>query len=135
MSEAYPYPSHNFATNIVTVKLSGKPKYSLWNTQMLCLLSSHDMLGFIDGQFPVPSNRNGKAKYGDMKAWYRSDSLVKGWIIGSLSEEVGINIVNHLTHKYKNSDFAAKVVWDELQCSYGPSVPEQAAGIIFSLLI
>nr|GFC33623.1 ankyrin repeat-containing domain, PGG domain protein [Tanacetum cinerariifolium] len=115
----FPYPSHNFATNIVTVKLSDKPKYNVWNTQMQCLLSSHDMLGFIDGQFP-------KAKYGDMKAWYKSDSLVKGWIIGSLSEEIAINVVNRLTREHGNSDFTAKDVWDELQCSYSPSVPKQA---------
>ncbi|GJT18732.1 pentatricopeptide repeat-containing protein [Tanacetum coccineum] len=31
-------------------------------------------------------------------------------------------------HKHKNSNFTAQAVWDELQCSYGPSVPEQAEG-------
>ncbi|PWA57006.1 serine/threonine-protein kinase HT1 [Artemisia annua] len=43
----------------------------------------------------------GKAKVGDMKAWYRSDSPVK--------------------------DFSAKDVCDELQRSYGPSVIDLAA--------
>ncbi|KAD6454916.1 hypothetical protein E3N88_09622 [Mikania micrantha] len=45
--EAYPYPSHVCATNFVTVKLIGQDTYDVWRTQMLCMLESHDMLGFI----------------------------------------------------------------------------------------
>ncbi|PWA49111.1 ankyrin repeat-containing domain, PGG domain, Gag-polypeptide of LTR copia-type [Artemisia annua] len=126
VGEAYPYPSHVIAPNFVTVTLSGKNKYNLWETQMLCLLKSHHMVGFIDGQFPNPAG-NGKGKVGDMEAWVASDSLVKGWIFGSLSEEVARKAVNHLTHKQKNTDFTAKDLWDELRRSYGPSVREQAS--------
>ncbi|PWA49112.1 ankyrin repeat-containing domain, PGG domain protein [Artemisia annua] len=126
VGEAYPYPSHAIAPNFVTVILSGKNKYSLWETQMLCLLKSHHMVGFIDGQFLSPAG-NGKGKVGDKEAWVASDSLVKGWIFGSLSEEAGRKAVNHLKHKQKNTDFTAKDLWDELQRSYGPSVREQAS--------
>ena len=127
----YPYPSLNFATNLVALKLSSKNEYNVWNTQMLCLLSSHDMLGFIDGQFLSPSDGNGKTKVEDMKAWIRSDSLVKGWILASLSRQTAMSVVNRLTSIHKKAEFTAKDVWDELQRSYGPSTLEHAtAGII-----
>ncbi|GKC04394.1 hypothetical protein Tco_0996004, partial [Tanacetum coccineum] len=84
------------------------------------------MYRFIDGQFPSPAG-NGKVKVGDMEAWIISDSLVKGWILGSLSEETARKAVNRLTDKQKKTDFTAKDVWDELRRSYGPSVREQAA--------
>lgn len=134
VGEKYPYPSRNFATNFVTVKLSGKNKYKLWQKQMLCLLLSHGMIGFINGQYPSPCDGKGKGKVGDMESWIRSDSLVNGWILASLSEEVAMNVVNRLTSKHKDSDFTAKDAWDELQNSYGPSVPGQqgAAGTISS---
>ena len=133
VGEVYPYPSHAIVPNFVTVKLSGKNKYNMWKTQMLCLLKSHQMYGFIDGQFPRPAG-NGKEKVGDLEAWIISDSLVKGWILGSLSEEAFNKVVNHLTHKQKSQDFTAKDLWDELQRSYGPSVHEQVAGTIFPML-
>nr|GEZ61394.1 ankyrin repeat-containing domain, PGG domain protein [Tanacetum cinerariifolium] len=125
VGEAYPYPSHVSAPSFVTVKLSGKNKYNLWETQMLCLLKSHQMYGFIGGQLPSPAG-NGKGKLGDMEAWIISDSLVKGWILASLSEEAARKAVNHLTHMQKKTDFTAKDLWDELQRSYGPSVQQAA---------
>nr|XP_043638502.1 uncharacterized protein LOC122609531 [Erigeron canadensis] len=103
---------------------------------MLCLLSSHGMLGFIDGTFPSPDHHddqidyNGKGKpllvARDIKkkkkkaaaAWMRSDSLVKGWILGSLSEEAAVKVVNRM----KSDHFTAKDAWDQLQTIYGPSL-------------
>ncbi|PWA53833.1 ankyrin repeat-containing domain, PGG domain protein [Artemisia annua] len=105
----YPYPSLNFATNLVALKLSSKNEYNVWNTQMLCLLSSHDMLGFIDGQFPSLSDANGKTKVEDMKAWIRSDSLVKGWILNSLSKQTAMRVVNRLTSIHKRQSLLRKM--------------------------
>ncbi|PWA48205.1 ankyrin repeat-containing domain, PGG domain protein [Artemisia annua] len=69
VGEAYPYPSHVIAPNFVTVKLSGKNKYNMWKTQMLCLLKSHQMYGFIDGHIPRPAgNGKGKQKNPDFTA-------------------------------------------------------------------
>ena len=56
------------------------------------------------------------------KLWRRSDSLVKGWILGSLSKETLVYIVNRLTGKLHQDDFSAKDVWDELQTMYAPAV-------------
>ncbi|KAK9075762.1 hypothetical protein SSX86_004091 [Deinandra increscens subsp. villosa] len=112
----YPYPSHVCAPNFVTVKLSGREKYSVWKTQMLCLLESHDMLGFIT---PAAHNSfSGKEKAGDYSLWRRSDALVKGWILGSLSEHALMCVVIDTD----TSDFyyTVKDVWDKLKIIYGP---------------
>nr|XP_043629830.1 ankyrin repeat-containing protein ITN1-like [Erigeron canadensis] len=126
----YPYPSHVIAPHFVTVKLGDKSKYNTWKTQMLCLFSSHGMLGFIDGTFVSPDdgqNEKGRGAEDMKEAWKRSDSLVKGWILGSLSEDAAIKVVNRLTRKHKESNFTAKHAWDELQSNYGPSVDHQMA--------
>lgn len=65
------------------------------------------MLDFVDGELVCP-NENGKGEVGDMEAWIRADSLVQGWILVSLSESVGIKVVNRLISIYKNSGFTAK---------------------------
>ncbi|KAL8224101.1 hypothetical protein R6Q57_019576 [Mikania cordata] len=114
--EAYPYPSHVCAPNFVTVKLSGRDTYDVWKMQMWCLLESHDMLGFI------PSHTLGKEKVGDF-LWRRSDSLVKDWILGSLSQQTLKYVVKPISKK----DFTAKDVWDKLQTIYGPPVQDDDA--------
>nr|XP_043619860.1 ankyrin repeat-containing protein ITN1-like [Erigeron canadensis] len=127
VGEEYPYPSHVIAPHFVTVKLSGNDKYDVWKTQLLCLLRSHGMLGFIDGTIvrPHDDQNSSKRKFvkDRKKAWMRSDSLVTGWILGSLSEEVAMEVVNSLTSKHNNNtDFTAKDAWDELQHRYAPSI-------------
>lgn len=62
------------------------------------LIESQDMMGFIDGGYPMPqeytiSNAEGaseaqKVKNTDYVQWKRSDRLLRGWITGTLSEEV-----------------------------------------------
>ncbi|CAH1439428.1 unnamed protein product [Lactuca virosa] len=99
MSQEYPYPSHVHAASFVSVKLSSKTNYSMWEEQMMCLLESHDMLGFIDGTIK-------KEKY---RGWNRSDKLVKGWIFGSLSEDVMATVLGLDT---------ANNVWEKLRTTY-----------------
>ncbi|XP_023729826.1 ankyrin repeat-containing protein ITN1 [Lactuca sativa] len=128
----YTYPSHVCAPHFVTFKLSDRDEYGVWKTQMLCLLESHSVSGFIDGTLVSPdeasssSSVSGKEKVVDhqthQKLWRRSDSLVKGWILGSLSKETLVYIVNRLTGKLHQDDFSAKDVWDELQTMYAPAV-------------
>nr|XP_043622327.1 uncharacterized protein LOC122593929 isoform X2 [Erigeron canadensis] len=127
IGEEYPYPSYVIAPHFVTVKLSGNDKYDVWKTQMLCLLRSHGMLGFIDGKIvrPYEDRNSSRRKFvkDRKKAWMRSDSLVTGWILGSLSEEAATEVINCLSAKHNNSDFTARDAWDELQHRYGPSIP------------
>ncbi|XP_023729818.1 uncharacterized protein LOC111877530 [Lactuca sativa] len=125
--EEYPYPSNLSAASFISVKLSGRDKYAIWKTQMVCLLKSHDMFGFIDGTLKSPqTDVSGKEKVDDHhthRLWTRSDALVKGWILGSLTEETLMYVLNRLTNKlmqHTNVNFTAKDVWDELQIIYGP---------------
>ncbi|CAH1448932.1 unnamed protein product [Lactuca virosa] len=133
----YPYPSHVYNTHsFLTLKLSGRGEYGIWKTQMICLLESHGMFGIIDGTLVSPETSSsvfGKEKVGDhqtqYRLWRRSDALVKGWILGSLSKEILGYVVNRLTrklHQETNSDhdFSAKDVWDELQTLYAPVFPK-----------
>ncbi|KAJ9559255.1 hypothetical protein OSB04_013869 [Centaurea solstitialis] len=103
---AYPYPHTVNVAIFVSVKLSGHENYSLWKTQMLCLLEGHDMLGFVDGTLePPPEGAPDTARW-----WRRSDALLRGWILGSLSEDVLANSVGFKT---------AKEVWVHLEGCYG----------------
>ncbi|KAD6454898.1 hypothetical protein E3N88_09604 [Mikania micrantha] len=113
----YPYPSHVCAPNFVTVKLSGLETYNVWKMQMWCLLESHDMLGFIS------SHASGEEKVGDDMLWRRSDALVKGWILGSLSQQT----LEYFVKPIPDKDLAAKDVWDELHSLYGPPTQEYVA--------
>ncbi|KAL8239945.1 hypothetical protein R6Q59_016512 [Mikania micrantha] len=113
----YPYPSHVFVPNFVSVKLSGRDTYDVWQMQMWCLLQSHDMLGFISS--PV----SGEEKVGDDDMlWRRSDALVKGWILGSLSQQT----LEYFVKPIPDKDLAAKDVWDKLQSLYGSPVQDDA---------
>lgn len=93
---SYPYPSTLNISNFVTIKLSNSSNYSLWKAQMLCLLESQELVGFIDGTNLIQL---------DLK-WKRSDRLVKGWIFGSLAEEM---------LQYVAEKISARDVWLELE--------------------
>ncbi|KAL8209306.1 hypothetical protein R6Q57_006038 [Mikania cordata] len=99
----YPYSSH------VTMKLSGCDTFDVWKTQMLCLLESHDMLRFIQPKT--------LGEHSD-DLWRRSDALVKGWMLGSLSNQT----LKYLVNSFPNEYFTAKDAWDMLQTVYGPPV-------------
>ncbi|KAH6761657.1 hypothetical protein C2S52_019090 [Perilla frutescens var. hirtella] len=83
--------------NFVTVKpgLKGKrddvtTNFKIWKEQMLCLLESQDVVGFVDGGIlqPPPLEKGGGDSSDEQKQWRRIDRLVKGWILGSLGKDV-----------------------------------------------
>ncbi|XP_075082487.1 uncharacterized protein LOC107771055 isoform X2 [Nicotiana tabacum] len=103
MAEAgnlYPYPSTLNIANFVTVKLSDSSNYSIWKAQMLCLLECQELVGFIDGTYQPPLLDN-------YLKWKRSDRLVKGWILGSLTEDMLQFVVEKVS--------TARDVWLELK--------------------
>lgn len=111
----YPYPSNLSVASFISVKLSGRDIYGIWKMQMVCLLKSQDMFGFIDGTLVSPqTDVSGKEKVGDHnnhRLWARSDSLVKGWILGSLTEQTLTHVFKRFTDKFQqqiNADFTAK---------------------------
>ncbi|KAH6761662.1 hypothetical protein C2S52_019095 [Perilla frutescens var. hirtella] len=82
--------------NFVTVKPGRKGKrddvtsnFKIWKEQMLCLLESQDVVGFVDGGIlPPPPEKGGGDSSDEQKQWRRIDRLVKGWILGSLGKDV-----------------------------------------------
>ncbi|KAI7755959.1 hypothetical protein M8C21_033580 [Ambrosia artemisiifolia] len=95
----YLYVSNTNVSNFVSVKLCGACNYQIWKTQMICLMEAHDMLGLVD-EGSIDSSMKDMAKY---------ESLLKGWIFGSLSEDVLRIVVDS-----KSSD-KAKDVWNTLK--------------------
>ncbi|KAJ9536767.1 hypothetical protein OSB04_un000071 [Centaurea solstitialis] len=98
----YLYASNANVSNFVSMKLSGQENYHLWKTQMLCLMDTHDMCGLVDDAFDRP-------KALSIKIMKQYDSLLKGWIFGSVSNGVLGTVVDL---------GSAKAVWDKLRSSY-----------------
>ncbi|KAL7591998.1 hypothetical protein Lser_V15G33308 [Lactuca serriola] len=99
-SSLYPDPFHANVSNFVSVKLSSEPNYRLWEKQIGCLLKSYNLLGIVCE--PITPD-----------LITRFDGLVKGWIFGSISEELLDNVVELES---------AKAVWDKLQSIYCPAI-------------
>nr|GEV06822.1 ankyrin repeat-containing domain, PGG domain protein [Tanacetum cinerariifolium] len=107
----YLYASILNLSNFVSVKLSSDRNYHLWKTQMLCLMKCHNMAGFVDDAYVSP-----RASSKEIMDQY--DSLLKGWIFGSTSENVLGAIVDLAS---------AKDVWEQLKSFYDVFVSHQQA--------
>ncbi|GAV58726.1 UBN2_3 domain-containing protein, partial [Cephalotus follicularis] len=74
----------------VTLKLK-QNNYLLWETQIISLIESQGLLGFINGDTPSPAqeiDQNGIQIINiDYTSWVKTDKLIKAWITGTLSEE------------------------------------------------
>ncbi|KAH6757813.1 hypothetical protein C2S52_023278 [Perilla frutescens var. hirtella] len=86
-------PSTVNVANFVTVKPcldEERINFKIWKEQMLCLLESQDMLGFVNGWIIQPPVRDIDDDGDDdeqKKQWRRTDRLVKGWILGSIGKD------------------------------------------------
>ena len=76
---------------------------------MVCLMESNEMMGFINGRFKKPQETGG-----NYWKWKRSDTLVRGWIFGSMCEDVMTTVMGHTT---------TKDVWIKLRTTYGTRTP------------
>ena len=97
--------------NFITLKLS-PTNYPLWREQALALAESQELLGHLTNEDPAPpqytipnsSNTPTAETYAPRItkayiAWRKADRLLRGWIIGTLSEEtlglvVGLDTTN-----------------------------------------
>ncbi|KAJ0905562.1 putative ankyrin repeat-containing domain, PGG domain, ankyrin repeat-containing domain superfamily [Helianthus annuus] len=91
-------------SNFVSVKLSGNKNYLVWRSQMLCLLDSNNMGGIVEPAFVLP-------RFSDTETQRQYDSLAKGWILGSVSEDILVDI-----HDLDS----AEAVWEKLKSNYDP---------------
>ncbi|GJU77564.1 hypothetical protein Tco_1274634 [Tanacetum coccineum] len=109
----YMHASNANVSNFVSVNLSGESKYNIWKAQMLCLMESQKMRCIVDSKYQGLG-----ATTEEIKKQY--DSLLKGWIFDSLSEDV-LSTVLDLE--------SARAVWRKLKSIYDPkiSTTQQAA--------
>ncbi|KAJ9550930.1 hypothetical protein OSB04_014975 [Centaurea solstitialis] len=101
----YLYASNVNVSNFVSVKLSGKANFRVWEAQMVCLMKSQKMLGIADSNFDGPGANSAMPRF--IKEQY--DSLLKGWIFGSITEELLTTVVDL---------DSASAVWRKLKLSY-----------------
>uniref|UniRef100_A0A2N9J0X7 Uncharacterized protein n=1 Tax=Fagus sylvatica TaxID=28930 RepID=A0A2N9J0X7_FAGSY len=88
----YAYPSNLNVANFVSLKLTST-NFLLWETQVISLIESQDLLGFITGTISAPlaeitnDTNDGMMPNPDLAAWTRTDRLIKAWITATISEE------------------------------------------------
>ncbi|KAL3516301.1 hypothetical protein ACH5RR_023203 [Cinchona calisaya] len=133
MGSKYPYPAALSVGNFVSIKLS-QTNFPLWKTQILGLIESQDMFGFLDGGIPMPpmspsiaENDGDPTKLNpDYILWRRSDRLLRDWIVGTLTEEV-LGLVVGLD--------TSALVWKALIDSFGQSSQEREFYLLQNLQI
>ncbi|XP_037496992.1 uncharacterized protein LOC110010077 isoform X2 [Jatropha curcas] len=104
--------------NFVTLKLTSN-NYLLWCEQVLGLAESQDLLTHLTDQPQTNPARFDKATdqaIQNFTAWQKSDRLLRGWIIGTLSEE-SLGLIIGLDTAY--------AVWEALKESYAQASQEQ----------
>ncbi|KAF3771580.1 hypothetical protein EJ110_NYTH60117 [Nymphaea thermarum] len=103
----FPYPYTISVANFVSLKLRAE-NFLLWKTQILALIESQDLQGFLTGDVIAPSefiddSSSQKVPNPHFIAWRKTDRLIKGWITSTLSESalglvpVPLLLLLHLT--------------------------------------
>jgi uncharacterized protein YxjI len=105
-------------TSLVTIKLEG-PNYMSWTSQFVPALSTHDLLGIVEGSDICPSkftvDAEGKSTSTinpDFLVWQKKDQFVLAWLNATLSEKV-LSMVYGLT--------TAQQVWAHLAKRFTPT--------------
>ncbi|KAF6149562.1 hypothetical protein GIB67_003710 [Kingdonia uniflora] len=124
----YPYSSNLNIANFVSLKLKST-NYLLWETQVLSLIESQDLLGFITGKTTQPepeiNDDNGeKILNPDLLALVRTDRLVKAWITATISEEALGTVVGITT---------SNDVWNALANAYSQNSQAREFELLFKL--
>ncbi|RVW46098.1 Retrovirus-related Pol polyprotein from transposon RE1 [Vitis vinifera] len=114
--------------NFITLKLS-PTNYPLWREQALALAESQELLGHLTNEDPAPpqytipnsSNTPTAETYAPRIteayiAWQKVDRLLRGWIIGTLSEEILSLVVGLDT---------TNVAWEALKNAYAENSQER----------
>ncbi|GAV66679.1 UBN2_3 domain-containing protein, partial [Cephalotus follicularis] len=101
--------------------------YLLWGAQILPLIESKDMQGFLDGGYEMPKasiatfDNNTTDEYNEVQnpsyiAWRRSGCLFRRWITSTLSKEV-LGIIDGLV--------MAQDVWRALEETFAQDSKER----------
>ncbi|KAI8562678.1 hypothetical protein RHMOL_Rhmol03G0053200 [Rhododendron molle] len=106
--EKYPYPTE-FNVLDFFPKLLSERNYDNWKLSMRDFIDRRGLIGFIKDVDVEETNRD--------EAWKRSDNLVQGWILATLSEEIRLRVLSKETRqrvlpkKFKT----AKELWKGLK--------------------
>ncbi|KAE9465755.1 hypothetical protein C3L33_02333, partial [Rhododendron williamsianum] len=117
--EKYPYPTEYFNVLDFVSKLSSDGNYQNWKKLMKDFIDRRGLIGFIKDAAEEESNRD------DYMAWKRSDNLVHGWILETLSEETRARVLPFKMLPFKT----ARKMWKELKRIFDVTrsvLPEQA---------
>nr|GMD54198.1 Retrovirus-related Pol polyprotein from transposon TNT 1-94 [Ipomoea batatas] len=115
--------------NFVTLKLTPE-NYPLWREQLLALAESQDMVGLLTGEIKKPTMyKNNTTTAGtsitdtatntlsdEYLRWRKEDRLLRGWIIGTLTEEA-LGLVIGLE--------SSQSVWNALKEAYAQDSQER----------
>ncbi|OVA18397.1 hypothetical protein BVC80_1833g54 [Macleaya cordata] len=115
-------------TNLVSVKMDGS-NFLLWKNQMVPLLVSQDLMGYVDGSFAAPppeiddgaGHQIANPAYGQ---WRRADQFVYG-IIWPEYESFTTTIL-HRDTRPTFSDLRARMLSHELRLRHLTAVHNQA---------
>ncbi|CAB78643.1 reverse transcriptase like protein [Arabidopsis thaliana] len=144
--ELYTVPQLNIS-NCVTVTLT-QQNYILWKSQFESFLSGQGLLGFVTGSISAPSptipvpDINGVTTdrpNPEFDVWFKTDKVVKSWLLGSFAEDILSVVVNYVTahelqrrlQTLEKKDKPMQVYLKELQTIYeqlasvGSPVPEK----------
>jgi hypothetical protein len=107
--------------NFITLKLN-QTNYPLWREQALALAESQELVEHLTNEDPAPAKYNTQDSINNLHTentapvlteafitWRKSDRLLRGWIIGTLSEEALSLVVGLET---------ASAVWEALKNAY-----------------
>ncbi|KAI8563474.1 hypothetical protein RHMOL_Rhmol03G0113300 [Rhododendron molle] len=105
-TEKYPCPTEFNVLDFVP-KLLSERDYKKWKKLMEDFIKKRGLIGFIDG-----TAKEEIANQDYYKAWKRSDNLVQGWILATLTEDIRLVILGMET---------AKKLWTELEKGFDPT--------------
>ncbi|KAI8562671.1 hypothetical protein RHMOL_Rhmol03G0052800 [Rhododendron molle] len=102
-SKNYPYPTEFNVLDFVP-KLFSEGNYNNWKLLMRDFIRMRGLIGFIEGAAVEDCNRD--------EAWERSNNLVRGWILVTLSEDIRSRVLSSET---------AKSLWTRLEEIFDPT--------------
>ncbi|KAF7809145.1 uncharacterized protein G2W53_035888 [Senna tora] len=99
------HSSDHLGLSLVNTPLDGR-NYFAWSIAIKTALEAKDKVGFIDGTLTAPEDAT------DFKKWKTVDSMIKSWMVNSLTKELADTFVCCLS---------SKNLWDTLEERYGAS--------------
>ncbi|KAF7146984.1 hypothetical protein RHSIM_Rhsim03G0102500 [Rhododendron simsii] len=105
-TEMYPCPTEFNVLDFVPKLLSARD-YKKWKKLMEDFIEKRDLIGFIDG---TAKEKIDNQDY--YKAWKRSDKLVQGWILATLTEDIRLDMLGFKT---------ARKLWMKLENKFDPT--------------